>query len=166
MKRCRRASSAVRDRLQSLTVPPPRLRLSRCCSEPPTRTANHRVGRHVLTRLAHRLDVVEACLEDERHDQIIGPRPAPARVPRAAAAASRQRGAAADEWSTVESARSAPAEPIGCIYCTWRRTSHMSRHSRGWSRRLRAKEAVGAQRRYGEKGGQRAPNVNVNDASE
>ena len=166
MKRCRRASSAVRDRLQCLTVPPPRLRLSRCCSEPPTRTANLYVGRHDLTRLAHRLDVVEAWLEDERHDQDVGQRASPVRVPRAAAAAPRQRGAAANERSTEEAARSAPAEPVGCIYCTWRRTSHMSRHSRGWSRRLRAKEAVGAQRRYGEKGGQRAPNVNVNDASE
>ena len=68
--------------------------------------------------------------------------------------------------STEEAARSAPAEPVGCIYCTWRRTSHISRHSRGWSRRLRAKQAGGAQRRYGEKGGQRAPHVNVNDASE
>ena len=150
MKRCRRASSAVRDRLQCLTVPPPRLRLSRCCSEPPTRTANLYVGRHDLTRLAHRLDVVEACLEDERHDQIIGPRPAPARVPRAAAAASRQRGAAADEWSTVEAACCARGASVRSVYYIRCRISRIARLSRGWSRRHRATALRAIWRVYGE----------------
>ena len=54
--------------------------------------------------------------------------------------------------STEEAARSLHAGSIGCVYYIRRRISHISRHSRGWSRRLRAPEAGGAQRRYGEKG--------------
>jgi len=64
------------------------------------------VGRHNLTRLAHRLDASEAALEEERHDQVVGQRASPVRVPRAAAAAPQQRGAAAGERSTEEAARS------------------------------------------------------------
>ena len=130
MKRCRRASSAVQDRHQSPTMPPPRLRLSRCCSEPPTRTANRCVGRHVLTRLAHRLDASEAALEEERHEQVVGERASPVRVPRAAAAAPGPRGAAAGARSTEEAARSAPVEivtPLTHLRRQFARAYHWSR---------------------------------------
>ena len=59
-----------------------------------------------FNRLAHRLDASEAALEEERHDQAVVQRASPVRVPRAAAAAPRQRGAAAGERSTEEAARS------------------------------------------------------------
>jgi len=74
----------------------------------PTRMANRHVMQYDFNRLAHRLDASEAALEEERHDQVVVQRSSPVRVPRAAAAAPRQRGAAANERSTEEAARSAP----------------------------------------------------------
>ena len=72
----------------------------------PTRMANRHVMQYDFNRLAHRLDASEAALEEERHDQVVVQRASPVRVPRAAAAAPQQRGAAAGERSTEEAARS------------------------------------------------------------